>query len=199
VVARTRDMASDSTGIAAANERTRAAIVDAAIRVLADEGSAAKLDTVAVQAGVSRATLYRHFSSREELLGALVDAAYQEVVERVRAAGVDDVPFQEALARVARAAALTGKHFVVLDNELLVARPHHLDAVFEETMDDLFERGKSEGCLRADLSTGWLREVFRSLVVAAIHFAALEGLGAEPTAALVVDQFLAGARVPSDA
>jgi AcrR family transcriptional regulator len=199
LVARTRDMASDSTGIAAAHERTRAAIVDAAIRVLADEGSAAKLDTVAVEAGVSRATLYRHFSSRDELLGALVDAAYQEVVQRVRAAGVDDVPFQEALARVARAAALTGKHFVVLDSELLVARPHHLDAVFEETMDGLFERGKSEGSVRVELSTGWLREVFRSLVVAAIHFAALEGLGPEATAALVVDQFLVGARVLDDA
>jgi AcrR family transcriptional regulator len=198
-VARTRVIESESTGTAAANERTRTAIVDAAIRVLADEGSAAKLDTVAIQAGVSRATLYRHFSSREELIGALVDAAYGEVVERVRAAGVDDVPFQEGLARVARAAALTGKHFVVLDNELLVARPHRLDAIFEQTMDQLFERGKSEGCLRADLSTGWLREVFRSLTIAAIHFGALEGLGAEPTAALVVEQFLAGARAADDA
>ena len=116
-MARARDITISQGPVAPVQDRTRAAIVEAAIQVLADEGISAKLDTVAVAAGVSRATLYRHFSSREELLGALVDAAYEEVVERLRDAQLDAVPFTEGLARVARAAALTGKHIVVLANE----------------------------------------------------------------------------------
>ena len=180
--------------MAPVQDRTRAAIVEAAIRVLADEGISAKLDTVAVAAGVSRATLYRHFSSREELLGALVDAAYKEAVERLRDANLDDVAFTEGLDRVARAAALTGKRIVVLANETLVVKPHHLDVEFEETMNRLFDRGKAEGYVRPELSTPWLRTAYRAIVVAAIQFAALAGLGAEETAALIVDQFLEGAR-----
>jgi AcrR family transcriptional regulator len=193
-MARPRDIAIHKGPVAPVQDRTRAAIVEAAIRVLADEGISAKLDKVAVAAGVSRATLYRHFSSREELLGALVDAAYEEVVERVRDANLDDVAFMDGLGRVARAAVLTGKHIVVLANETLVVKPHHLDVEFEETMNRLFDRGKAEGHVRHELSTTWLRTAYRAIVVAAIQFAALAGLGAEETAALIVDQFLQGAR-----
>jgi AcrR family transcriptional regulator len=165
--------------------------------VLADEGSSAKLDTIAEAAGVSRATLYRHFSSREELFAALVDAAYGEVVKRVRDADIDRVPFTEGLARVARAAALTSTQYVVLSRELVVARPNDPDDVYERTMRRLFERGKKEGVLRRELTTTWLREVFRGLVVTVAHVAAIEGLGTEQMAALIVEQFLSGSSAQS--
>ena len=94
--------------------RTRAAIVEAALKVFATEGSTATLDEVAVAAGISRATLYRHFSSREELFAALLDEAYADVLARMRAANTDEVPFGEALARAARATAVTGTQFIAL-------------------------------------------------------------------------------------
>jgi AcrR family transcriptional regulator len=54
--------------------RSRAAILDAAVRVVADSGiAAATMDGVAVEAGVSRSTLYRHFPSFGALLFAALD------------------------------------------------------------------------------------------------------------------------------
>ena len=179
---------------AASSDRTRAAIIEAAARVLGDDASA-RLDDVAVSAGVSRATVYRYFASREELIAALFHAAYQEVVWRITDAGIDDVPFPEALARVARACALTGDHFVVLHNGDLPAptTPIHPDEDFEAMKDQLFERGKAEGYLRSDLPTRWLRQVFAAIVVEALRYAPVAGLGSEETAALIVEQLLAGA------
>lgn len=153
----------------------------------------AKLDDVAVAAGVSRATLYRYFPSREQLVHALVEAAYQEVIERVRDAQIDEVSFEEALVRVARAAALTGNHFVVLQHEPPVALDH-LDDSFEATMLRFFERGQAEGLLRCDRPTAWLRTVYRAIVIEAIRYAANTELGIEETAALITSQFLDGAR-----
>lgn len=186
-------MAIKSTRVAA-HDRTRAAILEAAGRVLGEDASA-RLDDVAVSAGVSRATLYRYFASREELLAALFQEAYQEIVCRIRDAGIGDVPFPEALARVARACALTSDHFVVLHNGDLPTptKPVHPDDDFEAMKDALFERGKDEGYLRRDLSTQWLRQVFAAIVLEALRYAPAAGLGTEETAVLIVDQLLAGA------
>src|SRR4029450_13080532 len=115
-------------------DRTRSAIIEAAARALADEGFTARLDVIAESAGVSRATLYRYFSNPEDLIEAMVDEAYQEVVQRVREAKVDEAPFPEALARVPRAASLTGAHFVALQTDNAPVRPHHLDDEYEATM-----------------------------------------------------------------
>lgn len=156
--------------------------------------TAAKLDAVAAAAGVSRATLYRYFPSREQLVHALVEAAYQEVLERVRDAQIDDVPFEEALVRVARAAALTGNHFVVLQHEPPVAL-EHLDHQFEAAMLSFFERGQAEGVLRCDRPAAWLRQVYRAIVVETIRYAAVAELGVEDTAALITSRLLSGARV----
>jgi AcrR family transcriptional regulator len=179
------------------HDRTRAAIIEAAARLVGDEGLGAKLDSVAEYAGVSRATLYRYFSSRDELVQALIDAAYADVIERVRDANIDDVPFPEAFARLARAVAQTGSHFVVLQSTAVAVPVPHLDEEFEQALDNLFDRGKSEGFLRADLSTPWLRAAYRGINIEATRHAAAQGLGAESTAALVVDQFLTGAAKPA--
>lgn len=51
----------------------RAAILDAATRVFLEYGyGAASMGTIAVQAGVSKQTVYSHFGSKEALFGAIV-------------------------------------------------------------------------------------------------------------------------------
>jgi len=51
---------------------TRDAILDAAVRLLADRGAGVTLEQVAEEAGVSRQTVYVHFGSRTGLLIAMV-------------------------------------------------------------------------------------------------------------------------------
>lgn len=62
--------------------RNRRALLDAAVRVFAEEGIDAPLDLIARRAGVGDATLYRHFRSR----GELISAALEEQVSRYLAA-----------------------------------------------------------------------------------------------------------------
>jgi AcrR family transcriptional regulator len=51
---------------------TRDAILDAAVRLLADRGAGVTLEQVVEEAGVSRQTVYVHFGSRTGLLIAMV-------------------------------------------------------------------------------------------------------------------------------
>lgn len=54
--------------------RNREAILDAAVEVL-ERDPDASVDEIAEEAGVSRATLYRHFRTREDIVAALRDEA----------------------------------------------------------------------------------------------------------------------------
>src|SRR5215218_750793 len=66
-------------------ERNRERIVSAARDVFAERGLDAPLEAIARRAGVGQATLYRRFSTRQDLLVAAFGpklAAYTEAIER---------------------------------------------------------------------------------------------------------------------
>jgi AcrR family transcriptional regulator len=52
-------------------ERNRASLLEAAKAAFADKGKAASLDEIARAAGVGIGTLYRHFPTRDALIGAV--------------------------------------------------------------------------------------------------------------------------------
>ncbi|MGW8813464.1 TetR/AcrR family transcriptional regulator [Gordonia terrae] len=73
------------------SERTRRAILDAASTLLGQRGTAATINEIAAQAGVSKSGLLHHFHTREELfLAVLVDA-----LERHRQAVLEFVDLSE--------------------------------------------------------------------------------------------------------
>lgn len=95
-------------------DRTAAAIIDAAARVLADRGASANMANVAAASGVSRATLYRYFPSREALLEALAAQALTDAGSRIADAGLDRCPVPEAIERIVRALLAVGDRYAVL-------------------------------------------------------------------------------------
>lgn len=58
--------------------QTRQRIVDAAMAVHAEEGATASWETIAQRAGVSTATVYRHFRSLDELVPACMETIWTE-------------------------------------------------------------------------------------------------------------------------
>lgn len=77
-------------GRAAAVEQTRAQIVTAAIRVFSERTAAASnMDDVAAAAGVSSATVYRHFGDFDHLADACAETAFHIV----------EIPTPEVAAR----------------------------------------------------------------------------------------------------
>ena len=83
--------------------RSRTAVLDAAIQLLGEDPDAG-MAAIAGAAGVTRQTVYAHFSSRDALLSAVADRMTEKVAEEMDAAGADDGPAAEALLRLLDAA-----------------------------------------------------------------------------------------------
>src|SRR5215471_3183324 len=98
-------------------DRTAAAIIDAAAHVFADRGSSASMGEVAEAAGVSRATLYRYYPSREALLESLAAHALADAGARLADAGLERAPVVEAIERVLRALIAVGDRYAILIRE----------------------------------------------------------------------------------
>lgn len=81
-----------------ARARTRAAILDAAITLLAGNGSASLAD-VAAEAGVGRSTLHRYYAERSHLLRDVAREALRRVDTAVRRAEGEAGDFSGALRR----------------------------------------------------------------------------------------------------
>jgi TetR/AcrR family transcriptional regulator, mexCD-oprJ operon repressor len=171
---------------------TSAAILESAARLLADRD--ASMGEIAVAAGVGRATLYRHYPTREALLTALAEQAVEEVATRVADAGLERVSVPEALERLARAVVAVGDRYTILVRERV--QPHDDEAKrrLTDPMRALFERGVADGTLRTDLSADAQLQLFASAITAALQAGLQRELGLEQAAATVTSYFLDGAR-----
>jgi AcrR family transcriptional regulator len=68
-------------------EERRAAILDSALAVFADRGyHASSIDDIAREAGISKALIYEHFSSKQELYAELIEHHADELFERIATA-----------------------------------------------------------------------------------------------------------------
>ena len=64
------------TTLRADARRNRDAILAAAGELFAERGSSAQMDEIAERAGLGMGTLYRHFATKQQLLGALVEQQF---------------------------------------------------------------------------------------------------------------------------
>ena len=154
---------------------------------------AATINEVALEAGVGRATLYRYFKTRAQLVSALWDAALAEVDERLEAAGLERVAFEEGVARLVRAIASVGEHYAVLLREQSQDELERGREVLGDRVRELLARGQQSGALRTDIDPELLGEMFGGLILAGLRRALDAGLGIEEASAVVVGVFLNGA------
>jgi TetR/AcrR family transcriptional regulator, mexCD-oprJ operon repressor len=178
-----------------ATVRTRAAILDAAARVLGRRPDAAMAD-IADEAGIGRATLYRHFPTRESLLQGVTESGTTELADALIAAGLDELPVERAIARVTSVFLRTGAKYAALISQM----EEHPDPVAKEKVigpvRGIFVRGVRDGTLRADLPADALFEMFSALVAHALWRTIGGGTTPEAAAEAVVTVFLDGARRP---
>jgi AcrR family transcriptional regulator len=140
-------------------ERNVDAILDAAEDLLRSQGQV-NISAVAVQAGVSRVTVYAHFPTWQVLLEAAVERAVQRTMAALHAVRPDAGPAVEALDRMIAAAwqhlasyqAMAAAVAEFLSPEA-VTRTHR---AAHQTIGALAERGQADGSFRTDLPVGWL-------------------------------------------
>jgi AcrR family transcriptional regulator len=86
-------------------ERTRAALVEGALRVFARLGpDAPSIDDFTSEAGVARGTFYNYFNSREDLLLAVATAAAEQIEA--------DLAWQRGLPDAAERVSLHLRHYI---------------------------------------------------------------------------------------
>lgn len=84
-------------------DKRRLQILESAKALILERGIAAcTLEEVAAEADISKSLMYRHFSSRDELLAALLNQEYRAL----RGGGVSDVPADISFATLAASANL---------------------------------------------------------------------------------------------
>ena len=172
-------------------QRVRAAIVEAAATVLSRDEHAS-MQAVAEAAGVGRATLYRHFPSRETLLCALADAAVTGAGESLQRANLDAVPADEAIARATRALLGNAEHYAVVSRTGLEVDPAARQRVFIGPLTALVARGQEDGVLRDDLPASLMYDCWIGMVVRIVPN--VEAVGVEDASSAIVRLFLDGAR-----
>lgn len=183
------DVAEPRPGSHGLGGRVATTILESAAGLVARHGDAASMADVAAAAGVARATVYRHFPSRQALLDDLRRMAVADVQARLRAARIDEVAPLEAIIRTIRTLIEGGDH------TMLLAAPagHEREAAEDEvtaTLRAAFERAQEAGRVRADIPAPWLAESLLGLVGSA--FRASPRMGREDMVATVTSLLLEG-------
>lgn len=170
------------------------AIVDAAARALA-ENPGTPMAEIADAAGVHRATLYRHFPAREDLIAALHRRAFEEADEAVRAARLEEGTAVEALGRAVEALAGVGDRYRMLVHETgKDPRMKDREDALGARLVALVERGQREGDLRPDLDPLWMLQAMIGVLMAGLQRVAEGTLDAAAVPGLVMSMLLDGVR-----
>ncbi|WP_232680318.1 TetR/AcrR family transcriptional regulator [Nocardioides sp. R-C-SC26] len=155
---------------------TREEILSAAQRHLISEPTAS-LGDLASAAGIGRATLHRHFASRDELLVEIAERSLDRWQERLDHVDVEAVAASGDGERI-RACLIELMHAYVLDaEEFGVALTDHVAThtrALRERCDALLDRevllhaaGQETGVLRRDVPARWIGHAVYGLLVAA--------------------------------
>ncbi|MEM9344617.1 MAG: TetR/AcrR family transcriptional regulator [Pseudomonadota bacterium] len=147
---------------------TRDAILEAGFAIFSRSPDASLAD-VAAHAGVGRATLHRHFESRDVLMVALAQAAMDELNFAVDTAVSDAESHLDGLEKALYAVIPLADRQLFLAQERVEQDPKiaaAYDADRRELVDAL--RGaQAEGALDASVAPEWLAAAYDSLIYAA--------------------------------
>lgn len=133
--------------------RNTAKVLEAAGEVFAELGPAAGIDDVAARAGVGKATVYRCWTSKDELLAAVAGARvawFTGLVQDARSAPDAWAAFRAVVTAAAESQAdnalLSGGLGTLTETDGLAAQRVAYRAALQELMD----RAKEQGAMRRD-------------------------------------------------
>jgi TetR/AcrR family transcriptional regulator, mexCD-oprJ operon repressor len=173
-------------------DHIRQSILDAATTLLITRGDSAIMSELADAAGVGRATLYRYFSTREELMSALANAAIDDASARLEAADLDRVPVAEAIARIFRAILACGAKFEFIRAQHEFIDKDDVDRRIGEPIRSVIQRGMTDGTLRSDVPLEVLSNLFGGMIFGASRTLPYLENGVERASAIATETLLKG-------
>jgi TetR/AcrR family transcriptional repressor of mexCD-oprJ operon len=175
-------------GRRAVGDRNREAILEAAVMGAQPEAGIAE---VAAAAGVGRATVYRHFPSRDELIEALRLHASDEARRRFAAARVEEDDPVEALERFVAAMLALGDRYRVIFPQDRQASPRRSEVLLKP-LTQLIARAQSEGAIDSELPPSWIIAALRGLLRSAVGEIEARRLPRDAAAKRIVQTLVGG-------
>ncbi len=171
-------------------------VLEAAARVLAED-PAASMQQIAEEAEVSRPTVYRHFSNREELIEAIQLAAMAQARETLDAAAASSEPAAAALERLIGDLAGIVARYPLLAT--MIGPPksppdHEAPQELVDAFDALIARGRRDGSLRSGLRGEILGPVTMGALLSSLKVGSFRGLDPHEVGTEVAAIVLGGAR-----
>jgi AcrR family transcriptional regulator len=130
-------------------------VLDAATELVRPDGERVPIAQIAERAGVGVGTVYRHFATREDLLGALVYRSFGLAVDNARAAATHPGSALEGVRAFFLATLRDRERFVLpLHGGPAIFTPatRERQAQVRTALRGLIERGQAAGQLRSDLN-----------------------------------------------
>ena len=158
--------------------------------------STATMDEVARAAGISRATLHRHFAGRDALVRALESLGIAECEAALDAARPDEGPAADAVRRLVQevepSAALLA--FLYTENQLFEGEEQNAGWTrIDDRIAALFRRGQAAAEFRIDLSPVWLTEALYGLLGSGAWAVAEGRVARKDFTHMIVELLLGGA------
>ena len=139
--------------------RNHERILEAALAVFAEKGADASIPEIAARAGVGKATVYRNYPTKADLLTAITRNRLQWLVERADEAALD--PDANAALRVYTDAVFThiksDRALCEALNEDTSPETMALRARIRAILDAILLRGQEQGTVRPDVTADELR------------------------------------------
>ncbi len=136
--------------------RNRLRILEAARIEFTDAGAGAQMDDIAARAGVGVGTIYRHFPTKEALMGELVRERFLAFTEHARVARDGEGPAFERLATALHANCelmaddVGTQHAIMGAGDAAWERAEDARLELVETTRPVVAEAQAEGTLRAD-------------------------------------------------
>jgi AcrR family transcriptional regulator len=172
----------------------REAILEAAIDVLSANPGAG-LDVVVQRAGVGRATLFRHFPTRTDLLRAAGLSALAELRARLGAPELARGPIRERLEHLFKILVEAGSrtHFLLVAAELfedpeLTRATAEVDARVTPVLDAAIR----EGLIRGDVPSEFFGDILEAMVYGAWSSVARQRITTADAQTWLLEMFLHG-------
>lgn len=176
-------------------ERNERQIVEAAAEVLWHQPGAT-IAEVALASGLGRATIYRHFPTREDLLRAIARHGMELTAVALREARPSEGTAIEALERMIDATVQPGYTCMLLLPQLPApAASEEEKAEMLAPFVEALERGVAEGELRADVPVDWMLQLGIVVYQLAMEQFASGRLTREEAVRLMTTTLLDGIRV----
>ena len=145
-------------------ERARRAVLEAAARLLAGDPEAS-IDDIAHASGVARATLYRWFAGRDQLIEAIFEQILDEAREITRTAlGERAIPPLAVIQSICRECLALGERYRFMEAKL--EHEDQSDQLREELVS-FIAAAQGRGEMRDELTPEWVASMLEGTILAA--------------------------------